>query len=67
MDGNNWGDQLGSLAAGIGSGAAEYELAKHDPQGYVSLQKWGIIIFFVILIVIIIVVIVASQRNKDKK
>lgn len=70
MSTDNWGDQLGMLAAGIGSGAADYELAKHDPQGYVSLQKWSIVIVVIILIAVVVAIIIASansSREQNKK
>lgn len=64
MNSSNWGDQFGSLAMGIGAGAADYELAKHDPKGYVSLQKWGIILFLVLLIGVGVVALVTLANNR---
>jgi len=65
---SDWGSELGSLAAGIGSGAANYELAKHYPQGYAAVQKWAIILFtvFLLFMVVFFLVSVISPKNKDK-
>lgn len=70
---SDWGDQFGSLAYGIGAGAADYELAKHDPKGYMALQKWSLGIFLGILLLIVVILVVvgvvsAAQRknNPDK-
>ena len=67
MSTNDWGDQLGMLAAGIGSGAADYELAKHDPKGYVSLQKWSIVIVVIIFIAIVVAIIIASASSSRQQ
>lgn len=67
---SDWGDQLGSLAEGVGFGAANYELAKHDPQAYVAVQKTSLvilIIFLVMIAIIIIVAMVASAHNNNNK
>ena len=65
---SNWGDQLGSLAEGVGFGAANYELAKHDPQAYVAVQKTSLVILIVFIVIIAIGIIVAmiSSGNKGK-
>jgi hypothetical protein len=66
---SDWGEQLGDLAQGVGFGAASYELAKHDPKGFVSLQKMSfvfLILFFVIFLIILVVGVVTNFNKKDK-
>ena len=66
---SGWGDQLGSLAMGVGGAAADYELAKHDPKGYVSMQKWTFIALLVIFLImggVFVVAKISSSGNKDK-
>jgi hypothetical protein len=65
---SDWGEQLGDLALGVGSGAASYELAKHNPQAYVSLQKTGFVFvaLFLVIFLVVAVAAVVANRNKDK-
>lgn len=64
---SDWGNQLGSLAEGVGFGAANYELAKHDPQAYVAVQKTSLVILIIFIVMIAIVFIIAAIISANKK
>lgn len=57
---SDWGSQLGVLALDIGSGAASYELAKRDPKGFLTMQKWIVGFFLAFFAAIVVIFIVAA-------
>lgn len=60
----DWGEQFADMAAGIGAGAANYELARRAPQAYIGMQK-GAMLLFVLMIVLFIVIAVIGFRQKS--
>lgn len=63
---SDWGDQLGSALLGAGEGAAMYQVAKHNPEAYVGLQKTGLIVFVVMMILFVIAGVVLFIVTKRK-
>lgn len=52
------------LALDIGSGAANYELAKRDPKGFMTMQKWILGFFLAFFAVVLVIFIVAAVNQK---